>query len=35
VAGKVGYQPTPIDAPLDGDLLICCSQPEGDVVIDL
>ena len=35
VAGKVGYQPSPIDAPLDGDLLICCSQPEGDVVIDL
>jgi ferredoxin-NADP reductase/MOSC domain-containing protein YiiM len=35
VAGKVGYRPNPIDAPLDGDLLICCSQPEGDVVIDL
>jgi ferredoxin-NADP reductase/MOSC domain-containing protein YiiM len=35
VAGKVAYQPSPIDAPLDGDLLICCSQPEGDVVIDL
>jgi ferredoxin-NADP reductase len=35
VAGRVGYRPSPIDAPLDGDLLICCSQPEGDVVIDL
>jgi ferredoxin-NADP reductase/MOSC domain-containing protein YiiM len=35
VAGKVGYRPQPIDAPADGNLLICCSQPEGDVVIDL
>jgi ferredoxin-NADP reductase/MOSC domain-containing protein YiiM len=35
VAGKVSYRPQPIDAPADGNLLICCSQPEGDVVIDL
>jgi ferredoxin-NADP reductase/MOSC domain-containing protein YiiM len=35
VAGKVGYRPDPVDAPADGNLLICCSQPEGDVVIDL
>jgi len=35
VAGKIGYRPDPIDAPADGNLLICCSQPEGDVVIDL
>jgi ferredoxin-NADP reductase/MOSC domain-containing protein YiiM len=35
VAGKIGYRPDPIDAPADGNLLICCSQPKGDVVIDL
>jgi ferredoxin-NADP reductase/MOSC domain-containing protein YiiM len=35
VAGSVGYRPDPIDAPADGNLLTCCSQPEGDVVIDL
>jgi ferredoxin-NADP reductase/MOSC domain-containing protein YiiM/ferredoxin len=35
VAGKVGYRPDPIDAPADGIVLICCAQPEGDVVIDL
>ena len=35
VAGTVGYRPDPIDAPADGNVLICCSQPEGDVVIDL
>ncbi len=35
VAGKIGYRPDPVDAPADGNLLICCSQPEGDVVLDL
>ena len=35
VAGKIGYRPDPVDAPADGNALICCSQPEGDVVIDL
>jgi ferredoxin-NADP reductase len=35
VAGKIGYRPEPIDAPADGNALICCSQPEGDVVIDM
>ena len=35
VAGTVGYRPDPIDAPADGNVLICCSQPEGDIVIDL
>ena len=35
VAGKVGYRPDPIDAPADGNMLICCARPEGDVVIDL
>ena len=35
VAGKVCYRPDPIDAPADGNVLICCSQPQGDIVIDL
>jgi ferredoxin-NADP reductase/MOSC domain-containing protein YiiM len=35
VAGKIGYHPDPVDAPADGSMLICCSQPQGDVVIDL
>ncbi|MGO9360516.1 MAG: MOSC domain-containing protein [Xanthobacteraceae bacterium] len=35
VAGAVRYRPDPIDMPADGNVLICCSQPEGDVVIDL
>ena len=35
VAGNISYRPNPIDAPAEGNLLICCSQPVGDVVIDL
>jgi ferredoxin-NADP reductase len=35
VAGTIDYQPDPVDAPAQGNLLICCSQPNGDIVIDL
>lgn len=35
VAGTVAYQPDPIDQPAAGNVLICCSRPQGDVVIDL
>ena len=35
VAGAVSYRPAPVDVPADGNVLICCSQPQGDVVIDL
>ncbi|MBB6305479.1 MOSC and FAD-binding oxidoreductase domain-containing protein [Rhizobium leucaenae] len=35
VSGSVSYSPEPIDAPADGNLLLCCSRPVGDVVIDL
>ncbi len=35
VAGRVGYRPDPVDVPANGNVLICCSEPEGDIVIDL
>jgi ferredoxin-NADP reductase/MOSC domain-containing protein YiiM/ferredoxin len=35
VSGAVAYEPAPLDQPADGNLLVCCSQPIGDVVIDL
>ncbi|HEV2102408.1 MAG TPA: MOSC and FAD-binding oxidoreductase domain-containing protein [Candidatus Acidoferrum sp.] len=35
ISGKVAYQPEPLEAPVQGNLLICCSQPSGDVAIDL
>jgi MOSC domain-containing protein YiiM/ferredoxin-NADP reductase len=35
ITGRVGYQPDPIEPPAEGNVLICCSQPESDLVIDL
>jgi ferredoxin-NADP reductase/MOSC domain-containing protein YiiM/ferredoxin len=35
VSGSVVYEPSPLESPADGNLLVCCSQPIGDVVIDL
>jgi ferredoxin-NADP reductase len=35
ISGGVAYQPEPLEPPAQGNLLICCSQPESDVVIDL
>ena len=35
VSGTVSYRPDPLDPPAAGDLLICCSQPQEEVVIDL
>jgi ferredoxin-NADP reductase/MOSC domain-containing protein YiiM len=35
VAGTVAYQPDPLDPPAGGSVLVCCSKPQGDVVIDL
>jgi ferredoxin-NADP reductase/MOSC domain-containing protein YiiM len=35
VSGGVAYDPQPLDLPATGNLLICCSRPVGDVVVDL
>jgi ferredoxin-NADP reductase len=35
VSGEVAYGPAPLDKPAEGNVLVCCSQPRGDVVIDL
>ena len=35
IAGGVGYSPDPVEPPPDGSVLICCSQPRGDIVLDL
>ncbi|HEV7493626.1 MOSC and FAD-binding oxidoreductase domain-containing protein [Baekduia sp.] len=35
IAGNLAYSPDPVEAPADGSALICCSQPRGDVVLDL
>ena len=35
IAGGVGYSPDPVEQPPDGSVLICCSRPTGDIVLDL
>ncbi len=35
MSGTVSYAPDPVDDPADGSALICCSQPRGDLVLDL
>jgi ferredoxin-NADP reductase/MOSC domain-containing protein YiiM len=35
VSGAVVYGPEPLDKPADGNVLVCCSQPVRDVVVDL
>ena len=35
ITGAVVYTPEPLDKPADGNLLVCCSQPLRDIVIDL
>jgi ferredoxin-NADP reductase len=35
IAGDVDYDPEPLDPPAKGDVLICCSRPRGEVVLDL
>jgi ferredoxin-NADP reductase len=35
VSGTVEYQPEPLDPPAEGNLLLCCARPKGDVVIDI
>jgi ferredoxin-NADP reductase/MOSC domain-containing protein YiiM/ferredoxin len=35
VSGEVVYRPQPLDKPANGNVLVCCSQPVGDVVVDL
>jgi ferredoxin-NADP reductase/MOSC domain-containing protein YiiM len=35
ISGPVAYGPQPLDQPADGNVLVCCSQPIDDIVIDL
>jgi hypothetical protein len=34
VSEEFAYGPEPLERPADGNLLVCCSQPIRDVVID-
>ena len=35
IAGNVDYSPDPVEPPPDGSVLICCSQPRDEIVLDL
>jgi MOSC domain-containing protein YiiM/ferredoxin-NADP reductase/ferredoxin len=35
VSGSISYQPEPLERPANGNLLVCCSQPSSDIVVDL
>ena len=35
IAGEVDYSPDPVEPPADGSALICCSQPQDNLVLDL
>jgi ferredoxin-NADP reductase len=35
VSGPIDYDPEPLEKPANGNLLVCCSKPTGDLVVDL
>ena len=35
VSGEVRYDPEPLEPPDPGDVLLCCCQPTGELVLDL
>lgn len=35
IDGEIGYDPAPVDPPDRAGTLICCSQPKGDLSLDL
>ncbi|HEY9225909.1 MAG TPA: 2Fe-2S iron-sulfur cluster-binding protein [Gemmatimonadaceae bacterium] len=35
ISGDITYAPEPLEKPADGNLLVCCSQPARDAVVDL
>jgi ferredoxin len=35
LSGEVSYSPTPLEAPPDGQALICCARPTIDLILDM
>lgn len=35
IGGAIDYLPEPLEPPAEGNVLICCSRPRGDIEIDL
>ena len=35
IGGSISYNPEPLERPAPGNVLVCCSQPEANVILDL
>ncbi len=35
ISGSITYQPEPLESPAPGNVLVCCSQPNANVILDL
>ncbi len=35
IGGSITYQPEPLESPSPGNVLVCCSQPDVDVILDV
>jgi ferredoxin-NADP reductase/MOSC domain-containing protein YiiM len=35
IGGLITYQPEPLERPASGNVLVCCSRPESNVMVDL
>src|SRR5215831_14728610 len=35
IGGAIAYQPEPLERPAPGNVLVCCSQPDADVILDV
>ncbi|HTP28210.1 MAG TPA: 2Fe-2S iron-sulfur cluster-binding protein [Anaeromyxobacteraceae bacterium] len=35
VSGSITYWPEPLERPAPGNLLVCCSEPDAGVTLDL
>jgi len=35
IGGSIHYDPKPLEEPTPGNVLVCCSQPDGNVTLDL
>jgi len=35
IIGAIAYQPEPLERPAPGNVLVCCSQPDTDVILDV
>jgi ferredoxin-NADP reductase/MOSC domain-containing protein YiiM len=35
IGGSLVYQPEPLERPAPGNVLVCCSQPNSNVIVDL